>query len=79
MGESAAKRLLLLFMLLLLSSARSQQPPAGLADGPASGVSVGAAGAAPTGARCEPGVWGPWGIIGAVEEGWLLLTSKREA
>ena len=77
MGESAAKRLLLLFMLLLLSSARSQQP--GLADGPASGVSVGAAGAAPTGARCEAGVWGPWGIIGAVEEGRLLLTSKREA
>lgn len=79
MGVSAAKRLLLLmllllFLLLLPSSARSR---AGLADRPASGASLGAAGTAPTGAKCEAGVWGPWGIIGTEEEGWLLL-EKRE-
>jgi hypothetical protein len=74
MGVSAAKLLLLLMLLLSSATSRSR---AGLADGPASGASLGAAGAAPTGAKCEAGIWDPWGIIRTVEEGWLLL-EKRE-
>ena len=86
MSASAAKQRLLVLMMMLLLLFLPLSPPllllplsrAGAAKG-RSGAGWGAAEAAPTGAMCEAGCWGPRGIMGAVGEGWFLLGKQGEA